>query len=299
MVSVIIVNWNTGQRLAGCLRALAALPDKALIKKVWIVDNNSRDDSIELATDTATGLPLEVMRLPKNVGFARANNLALRQLQDSGLTHALLLNPDTEIQAGAIQTLLAVLDSQPRAGIVGPRLRNSDGSTQASVRRFPTLAVFLWLFLKFGRWWTNLPFWRRYMVYDFDYSRSQRVEQIMGAAFLIRDEVLRSVGLLDENFWIWFEEVDYCRRAQTEGWEVWYQPAAEVRHYGGVSFNQLLGIRRTVPFLNSAMYYVTKHHSILARLVLSLFYSLAVLLAVPASAAHYFWKRKNYARLQA
>ncbi len=299
MLSIVIVNWNTGKRLAACLLSLTHLPDKALIQKVWVVDNNSSDRSLEEAAAIDTGALTEFIRLPKNIGFARANNVALQKIQAAGLTHVLLLNPDTEVKAGAIRTLLTVLDSQARAGIVGPKLLNVDGSVQASVRRFPTLAVFLWLFLKLSRLWTNLPFWKRYMQTDFNYERSQRVDQVMGAAFLIRDEVLKSIGFLDENFWIWFEEVDYCKRAKAAGWEVWYQPAGEIVHYGGVSFNQLLGVRRTVPFLNSAMYYVTKHHSILARFILSLFYSVAVLLSLPASIVHYFFKRKNYARLNA
>lgn len=298
MVSIIIVNWNTGKRLAACLRSLSALPDKALIQKIWVVDNNSRDTSLEEAMGVETGIPVAFERLPKNAGFARANNVALKQIQASGLTHVLMLNPDTEVQAGAIQTLLSVLDEQVRAGVVGPKLKNTDSSIQASVRRFPSLMVFLWLFLKLSRLWTSLPFWRRYMQTDFNYGYSQRVDQVMGAAFLIRDVLLKTVGLLDENFWIWFEEVDYCKRAAAAGWEVWYQPAAEVIHYGGVSFNQLVGLRRTVPFLNSAMYYVTKHHSILTRLILSLFYSIAVLLSLPASIVHYFFRRKNYARLE-
>lgn len=299
MVSIVIVNWNTGKRLAACLRSLEALPDKAFIQKIWVIDNHSSDSSLEEAQRLETGRPVAFERLPRNVGFARANNVALRQIQATGLTHVLLLNPDTEVQPGAIQTLLSLLTDQVRAGIVGPKLKNTDGSVQASVRRFPSLTVFLWLFLKLSRVWTSVPFWRHYMAVDFDYERSQRVEQVMGAAFLIRDAVLNSIGLLDENFWIWFEEVDYCKRAHAAGWEVWYQPAAEVVHYGGVSFNQLVGLRRTVPFLNSAMYYVTKHHSILTRLILSLFYSIGVLLSLPASLIHYFFKRKNYARLEA
>lgn len=299
MLSIVIVNWNTGKRLAACLFSLAHLPDKALIQKIWVVDNNSSDTSLEEAKAVDTGVLTEFISLPKNGGFARANNVALRKIQAAGLTHVFLLNPDTEVRAGAIRTLLTLLDSQARAGIVGPKLLNVDGSIQPSVRRFPTLTVFLWLFLKLSRLWVRIPFWKRYMETDFDYERSQRVDQVMGAAFLIRDEALTTIGLLDENFWIWFEEVDYCKRARAAGWEVWFQPVAEVVHYGGVSFNQLLGARRTVPFLNSAMYYVTKHHSILARLILSLFYSVAVLLSLPASIFHYFFKRKNYAHLNA
>lgn len=299
MLSIVIVNWNTGRRLLACLQSLAVLPEKNLIKKIWVVDNNSSDTSLTDSLVLSVGVPIEFIPLKKNIGFAGANNIALRKIPADGFTHVLLLNPDTEVKPGALGSLLTVFTSKPRAGIVGPKLLNPDGSIQPSVRRFPTLAVFIWLFLKLARVWPRLPFWKRYIRVTFDYSQPQSVEQVMGAAFLIRDAVLKTVGRLDENFWIWFEEVDYCKRVKAAGWEVWYQPAAMIVHYEGVSFNQLIGVRRTVPFLNSAMYYVTKHHSILARLILSLFYSVAVLLSLPASIVHYFFKRKNYAQLSA
>jgi len=225
----------------------------------------------------------------------------LRKIIAAGATHVWLLNPDTEVQPGALAQLENTLGNEPKAGIVGPRLLNPDDSLQPSVRCFPTLTVFIWLFLKLSRLWTRLPFWRRYMMTAFDYDRPQSVDQVMGAAFLIRDELLgeRGIGLLDENFWIWFEEVDYCKRARQAGWTVRYEPGAEVIHYGGVSFNQLIGLRRTIPFLNSALYYVTRHHSIMARLILSLLYPVALLLTLPASAVHYFFRRRNHARLNA
>jgi N-acetylglucosaminyl-diphospho-decaprenol L-rhamnosyltransferase len=296
MVSIVIVNWNTGDKLLACLRSLATLPEKSLINHIFVVDNNSTDDSLERTRALAFEIPIEYMRLPKNIGFAAANNRALRAL-DNTVDHVLLLNPDTEVTPYALKAMLQVLQEKPEVGIVGPKLLNSDGSLQPSVRSFPTLLTMIWMFLKLPRLLPQTRFWQRYVRSDFNYRRGQAVDQLMGAAFLIRGALLdpeyaRGVGLLDELFWIWFEEVDYCKRAKQKGWFVWYTPEAEVMHHGAVSFNQRVGIRRSVPLLNSALYYAYKHFDKLSFLLLCLLWPIGVLLALPASFFHLYLRHR-------
>lgn len=121
---------------------------------------------------------------------------------------------------------------------------------------------------------------------DFQYDQEAQVNQVMGAAFLIRNTVLQQLGGLDESFWIWFEEVDYCKQANNAGWNITYTPSASIAHHGGVSFNQLVGIRRTKPFLDSAIVYARKHLGTAAAITLFILYPVAMLIALAASLVH-------------
>lgn len=296
MLSIVIVNWNTGRRLAECLASIARLPEKNEIKQIFVIDNHSSDDSVQLARESAKGLVVQFKILETNVGFAAANNVALREMAEED-GHVLLLNPDTEVKPGALTTLLSELNTYARAGIIGPQLLNPDGSVQSSVRAFPGFFVFVWLFLKLHYVLPFVGFWKRYLQTNFNYAQSQAVDQVMGAAFLIRDEVLKKVGLLDERFWIWFEEVDYCKRVKDAGWEVRYVSPALIIHYGAVSFNQLVGLKRSLPFIKSSLHYAKKHLGLLAYVVLFAFGAGALLLALPSSLAHLVLRSKNKARL--
>lgn len=301
MVNIVIVNWNTGDRLAACIRSLAALPERSLIKKIFVIDNDSSDTSFPEAERVTIDVPVEYIASPKNVGFAKANNIALKMIVEAP-EHTLLLNPDTEVMPGALKAMLDALSVYPKAGIIGPQLLNYDRSLQPSVRSFPNTLVLTWLFLKLHRIVTRVPWWQQYLRTSLNYYEAQSVDQVMGAAFLIRNRLLdkndeKFVGILDEAFWIWFEEVDYCRRAKNKGWEVWYVPTGIVIHHGALSFNQTVGLKKTVPLLNSGLTYAHKHLSKLGHLFLGLLWPLAALLAVPATIFHLLHKRKNSARL--
>lgn len=285
MISIVIVNWNTGELLADCLRSIRNLPDSELedVGRVVVVDNDSKDSSFEMAQrELADDERFVYMKLRKNVGFAAANNLGAGKLQDGGHgdDDILLLNPDTVVRPGALQAMAAVLERHPKAGVVGPKLLEGDGSrVQPSVRRLPTLAVFVMFFLKVQRVWDESPVWRRYMATDFDYHFEQKCEQVMGAAFLVRNSVWRELKGLDEDFWIWFEEVDFCARAQRQGYEVWYTPGGAIVHYGGVSFGQVDGLRKGWQWVRSSLMYAGKHLGIVAWVILMLLAPVAWLLA--------------------
>jgi GT2 family glycosyltransferase len=291
-VVIIIVNWNTGELLARCLESLAVLPEKERISEVIVVDNASRDTSYVQA-QVAAGKsgnrpPVRFIKLKGNAGFARANNIAWERVQAGSHAgeHVLLLNPDTEVKPGALAGLLAALEENSRAGIVGPQLLNPDGTVQPSIRAFPTLGVFVFFFLKLHRLFPGAALWQRYVRGDFDAAREQEVDQAMGAALLLRRELVESLGLFDERFWIWFEEVDLCRRAQQAGWKVMYTPRAEIFHHGGVSFNHLVGLRRAWPWLTSCLVYTQKHLTLGALALLWLLFPIALLLALPSSIIH-------------
>lgn len=284
-IAVIIVNWNTGELLADCVQSLLALPEKGLIHSIHVIDNASTDNSVEVLRHriSTTSQPVVHITLSKiNLGFAKANNQAITAIGEQDV-HLLLLNPDTRVIPGALAALAAVLAENSASGVVGPRLRNPNGSLQRSIRRFPTLAILILFFLKLGLSLPSLTWGRNYLALDVDYEHPQAVDQVMGAAFLIRNTVWQQIGPLDEKFWVWFEEVDYCRRVKNAGWAVVYTPSSEIIHYGGVSFNQLVGIRRTWLFTRSALRYARKHLGWLPTALLMALFPLTFILAVLTS----------------
>ena len=285
-VIIIVVNWNTGDYLARCLRSLARLPERSVISEVVVVDNASTDGSLATAQAAMAPddnkLPVRFIAQAYNVGFARANNTVLNELIDEGRPeNVLLLNPDTEVRPQAIANMLAAL-AHDRVGMVGPQLLNSDGTFQPSVRSFPTLPVFVFFFLKLHYLWPQAPWWRRYLCADFDPARPQNVDQVMGAALLARHEMIREIGILDEGFWIWFEEVDWCKRAVAAGWNIVYTPAAQVLHRGGVSFNQVRGVRKTWLWSVSSIRYAQKHLGMVPMMVLVLLLPVTLAVSLPA-----------------
>lgn len=226
LISVIIVNWNTRGLLPLCLETLRAAA-AGLACDVWVVDNASTDGSVELLR--AHYPHVHLIANATNVGFAAANNQAMAAAQGDFL---LLLNSDAVLTPGALDALLAVVHAQPRAGIVGARLLNPDGSFQASHTRFPTLAREALILSTLGRrlygpWYPSAG--------PEVAAGPQRVDYVEGACLFVRRAAWATVGGLDEGYWMYAEEVDWCRRMALAAWEVWYQPAAQVFHWGGGS----------------------------------------------------------------
>lgn len=296
-ISIIIVNWNTGALLAQCLASIKALPEQALLADIIVVDNASHDHSLEQARmQMGSWEKVTFLEPGENLGFAKANNIGIQKRTDK-TSHVLLLNPDTKVLPGSISALLEVLVKQPQVGIVGPVLLNADGSQQESVRGFPSLLTMIVLFLKLNRFAYSLHMLSRYFLQDFNYRKQHVVDQVMGACFLIRNRTFQQVGTLDEAFWVWFEEVDYCKRAKRQGWDTLYTPNAQVIHYGGISFHQLLGFSKTVPMLRSALHYTRKYLGVVSVTVLYFLFPVSLLLSLPSTGLHMLVLVKNKRRL--
>lgn len=226
-LSIIIVDMNNGNVLRACLDSIFH-ETKAISLEVIVVDNGSTDGSGDLIRQE---FPLvKVVRNETNLGFAAANN---RGLVYAGGAFVLLLNPDTEVLDRALEKAVAFMRSKPNAGIAGCTLHYPDGAIQHSVRSFPTLidvffeSTFLYLLLRRSR-----MVGRYYMTF-FDYNESRLVDWLSGAFFMIRREVVDAVGILDERFWMYTEEVDYCYRAKVAGFETWFYCDAHIIHHWG------------------------------------------------------------------
>jgi N-acetylglucosaminyl-diphospho-decaprenol L-rhamnosyltransferase len=171
----------------------------------------------------------------------------------------LLLNPDTEVVAGALATMVQYLEAHPAVGALGPRLLFPDGRQQPSRRRFPTLATALVESTVIQEWWADNRILRRYYMADTPDDAVQPVDWVVGACLLVRREVYEQVGGLDEGFFMYSEELDWCKRIVDAGWEVVYLPTATVIHHEGKSSEQVVPARH-IRFQTSKVRYFRKHH---------------------------------------
>jgi len=231
-LSIVVLSWNTRELLAACLASLRAVRDE-LPHQLVVLDNASSDGSAErVARDFPEA---ELLRNPRNDGYALGNNLGAARATGEYL---LLLNSDTEVRPGALSTLVRFLDDHPGHGACGPRLDFPDGRPQLSCKRFPTLRTALffdtWLDRRFPR---NLVVpW--YMMRDFDHLTSRDVDQPPGAAFLVRRALWRQLGGFDPQLWLFFNDVDLCRRLRAAGHAIAYVAEARILHHEGRSTAQ-------------------------------------------------------------
>jgi GT2 family glycosyltransferase len=228
-VSIILVSWNTRDLLLACLDSLAAAIG-SLHADVWVVDNGSTDGSATAVRERHPNLRL--IENAENLGFAAANNQAIAA---SSGRYALLLNSDTVAEPRSIEQLVCFADKHPRAGIVGAQLLNPDRSFQASFADFPSLHSELLSATGigprlFGRWYPNYGPRRS--------QATRQVDWIQGACMLARREAIVRVGPMDDQYFMYNEEIDWCLRMRQAGWQAWYLPQARIVHYGGQSTRQ-------------------------------------------------------------
>lgn len=223
-VDAIVVAYNSAGTLRGCVAPLSALAGV----DVTVVDNASPDAALRTIAD----LPVRTIRAARNGGFAAGCNLGIA---GGSNPYVLLLNPDARIGAAALQALVAALDAEARVGIVGPRILEDDGELAFSQRRFPRLRSTFAQALFLHRLWPRAA-WTDELVRDpAAYDRVGSPDWISGACMLIRRDALERVGGLDEQFFLYCEDIDLCARMRAQGLDVRYDPRAVVRHTGGVS----------------------------------------------------------------
>jgi len=223
-LSVIIVNWNTRDLLVRCLNSITQVTQR-MKAEIFVVDNRSSDESGRTVKERFSQVIL--IENETNLGFAGANNQALRRSKGNYL---LLLNPDTQVKEEPIQKLISLMDAHPDVGITGVQLLNSDGSKQNSIANFPSLATEL-LNKSLLRWLSPGKFPGK----EKDYPEPIEVDSVIGACMMVRREALDQVGLLDEDYFLFLEETDWCYRMKRAGWKIYHVPDAEVYHFQGKS----------------------------------------------------------------
>lgn len=224
-LSIVILNYKSQGHLRQGLRFLRnySFPFET---EVIVVDNGSKDASADVAAKEYPGAIF--IGLPKNLGYSTGNNVGLRQATGD---YVMILNPDTSVYPGAIEQLVSYLEQHPQVGLVAPKLVNPDGSTQLSGALFQSFFIPLWR----RSWLGNLPGPKQqlktFFIKDWDRTTSRPVGWALGACFVIRRQAMNDIGLFDERFFLYFEDVDYCRRMWGKNWEVHYVAEAEMIHY--------------------------------------------------------------------
>lgn len=253
VLSVVIVSWNVRELLRRALDSLYTSWGDRPGLEVIVVDNASGDGSPELVRETFP--QAQCIANAENRGYTGGNNQGLAAASGEFL---FVLNPDIEVVGDALPALVAYMRAHPDVGMLGPQLLNPDGSVQSSRRRFPTLPV---LFLE-STWLQGLAprgLLRRYYIADRPDTVEQAVDWITGAAMLTRRTVWEQVGGFDEGFFMYSEELDWCRRIVAAGWRVAYLPTARIVHYEGKSSEQVVAARH-IHFQTSKVRYTRKYH---------------------------------------
>jgi GT2 family glycosyltransferase len=262
-LSIIIVSWNVRELLHACLHSIA---DRCgnLAPEVIVVDSGSEDGSPEMIRQLFP--EVQLIARADNVGFPKGNNLGLAQANGRYL---LLLNPDTEIVGDALTTMIAYMEHQPHIGALGPQLLNPDGTVQSSRRRFPTLMT---AFFE-STWLQNISpqkLLHHYYMLDVGDGETAIVDWVKGACLLARREVYEQVGGLDEAYFMYSEELDWCRRIKDAGWNIVYLPTAQVVHHEGKSSEQAV-THRHINYQRAKLRYFRKYHGRFAATTLRIF----------------------------
>ncbi|MCX8052919.1 MAG: glycosyltransferase family 2 protein [Armatimonadetes bacterium] len=230
-VTVSIVNWNTRDELRECLRTLL-VQDSSITFEVNIVDNASTDGSVDMVRSEFAD-HVKLIQNPTNTGFAAAQNVSIRQARGR---YIFLTNPDCRLLADdVLRKMVDFMDANPNVAMVGPRIVNPDGSLQYSARRFPTMLAAGFRHTLLGRLFPNNRYVRHYLMTDWAHDRIADVDWVSGSALMVRKTAIDQIGLLDERFYMYLEDVDWCKRAHLAGWRVVYFPEVTVSHRIGAA----------------------------------------------------------------
>lgn len=252
-IAVLIVSYNSAGDLIRCLTSvISAL--RSIRHEICIIDNGSKDNSTAVITQEFPSARL--ISNPENRGFAAAMNQGLHTTQ---APYLLWLNPDAEFTGGNLVTVLDYLKTNPKAGILGIKILNPDGSLQLSARSFPSYSTALFnRYSLLSRLFPKNPFTRKYLGTNWDHNEIHAVDWVSGAALLHRRSLLQQIGYLDETFFMYCEDVDFCLRATRAGWGVFYHPGLTVRHAIGGS-SKSARLRMVAERHRSIWHYYKKH----------------------------------------
>lgn len=235
VLAIVILNYNRADMLARCLDSLYAHAHRTTLD-VWVVDNASSDESVSMVRERFPQVHLLVS--PHNGGFSYGNNLALRQIISErdetkpSADYVLLLNNDTTVPAGALDGMVDYLEGHAEVGVVGPKLLLPDGTLDRACRRsFPTPAVSFYRMTGLSRLFPKSPRFGRYNMTYLDPDVETEVDAVVGACMMVRGHIVREVGLLDEQFFLYGEDLDWAYRIKQYGWRIVYYPAVMVWHH--------------------------------------------------------------------
>lgn len=259
-LSIVIVSWNVKDLLGRLLDSIFQYTD-GTDYEVIVVDNDSKDGTIADLRHYKDWLDkgqLKIIANDYNAGFAKANNQGLKIAQGK---YICFMNPDMELVENSFEKLIQFMEQTPNAGICTCRLVYGDKSIQANVKSDPNLCSQALVLLKLHHFLSWLPCLKKYLRKDFDYSRKQYAQQVMGAFIFTKQDIMAKIKGWDEEYWLWWEDLELCRRVREEGHEIIYLPITEIIHYEGKSFAQTHGLAKQKRFNKGMLIYFRKHHS--------------------------------------
>lgn len=286
---VVILSYNTRDLLRNCLQSLRA--QSGLSFAVCVVDNASSDGSADMVETEFAEVTL--IRNPLNNGYSAGNNIGLRAFgfpSAGQARHAMLLNPDTIVPAGALVGLVAFVDAHTDVGVVGPRLLLEDGTLDKACRRgFPTPQVSFYRLTGISALFPKSARFNRYNMEYLDEHVQAEVDSVVGACMLVRGEALAKSGLLDEQFFMYGEDIDWCLRIKSAGWRVMYFPDVVVHHIKRASSRK--SAKAHFEFQRAMWLFYRKHYRATTPPVVDLL----VRLGLWARGGHALWKEMNAA----
>ena len=279
MLSIIVVSFNTSDLLRKCLQSVYDHPPVKAFETI-VVDNGSRDDSREMVKERFPRVKL--IANPANQGFTAGNNRAFKVAWGK---YFLLLHSDAEVTAGAIEVLIKFLQQNPRIGIVGGKLLNSDGTLQPSCRPYPSLKRIIFSYRSpVNILFSNNLYTRSYLTPPGSYEVIHQVDSVAAAFILIRRTALEEIGLFDQRFFMFLEDSDLCYRMKKAGWGVYYNPDSAVyHHWGGTSSK--MSYRMVLEHNLSMWRFLLKHYQygFIKKSLLAVGFSLNIIIARPVN----------------
>ena len=258
-LSIVIVSWNAKKFLLDCIGSIErGLGNRT--HETIVVDNGSTDGSPEAVE--AEFPEVKVIRNGENLGFARANNIGIEAAEGRCLA---LINSDVLVLPACFDRLVGFLDSEPKCAVAGPRILNEDRSLQPSCREFPSLRISLCRMLALDTLFPRSRFFGGSFMTYWDHGEIREVDVLSGCFWMIRREAIESVGLLDEGFFIYGEDLDWCKRFREDGWKLLFYPEAEAIHFGGAS-SANAPVRFFIEQEKANLRYWRKHHGRVGQL---------------------------------
>jgi len=291
-LTIIIVNWNVKELLQNCLKSVYA-QTKGTSFEIFVVDNASSDGSVETVEKEFPQVRLIKNR--ENVGFAKANNQAIRESKGRYL---MLLNPDTIVVGDALDTMVLFMDKHRDTGAVGPRILNPDKTVQLTCGRYsPTLLTELWDFTKLSSVFPESRIFGKSLMGFWPHNDTREVELLSGACMMVRKETIEQTGLMDEHFFLFAEETDWCYRIRKNGWKIYLNADAEIVHLSQQSVKRS-SINTALESCKSMYRFFMKHHGRLSALSYRAMVFISIGLRIPVYWLWQYVRPSNRLRIQ-
>jgi len=277
-LAIIIVSWNVKNFLVQFLKSIFEFT-KDVDYEIIVVDNDSKDNTVEkLKAEFGQEInqhKLKILAEKENHGFSKANNIGWKA---SNAKYVWFLNPDMEFIENSGLKMLNFVMHNPQIKVFGCKLLYEDQTIQPTIKNFPKLLDQILILLKLHHFIKTKSL-KKYLAKDFDYSEVKEVDQLMGACILTNREILEKINGWDEDYWLWWEDVDFCKKIKDLGYKIAYTPIIAVKHFEGKSFEQVASLAKQKRFNRGMRTYFKKHHGYFAYLILSILSPISLLLA--------------------